>query len=218
MKKIHTTWFDIYSLWDHIIFQDYRNDSSLYYMYSSMNGIKNISRATFLTQKFWPQFSLILPYLEDENENVVAMENWNIITCWFRNFYFQWFSWDWEFLKKREDIWFNSIYGFDIDQHGNIWYVIPTHDYVWVFSVEKNIELFPLGNYKFSWCFSMPESIVIYDDYAYISDMWNKRIIRINTLTFEIKEYLNFDEPVWEYIRCSNLEIVRLESGIYQIQ
>lgn len=215
MKKIHTTWFDIHSLWEYLYFQDYRHELSSYYRYSIANGVENIDRTTFLTQKFWPYFELILPCLEDENEKVIRQKNWGIITCWFKNFYFQWFSSEWKFLKKREDIWFASIYGFDIDNNNNIWYLIPTYDYVWVFSLEKNIEIFPFENYKFTWYFSMPENIIIYDDYAYISDMWNKRIMRMNIITFELEEYLNFDESVWEYIQCNDMEIVRLESGIY---
>ena len=33
-------------------------------------------------------------------------------------------------LQRREDIGFDNIYDFDLDIDTNIWYVIPTHDYV----------------------------------------------------------------------------------------
>lgn len=214
MDKIHWTWFNIFPSWDILFFQDYRSDFNLYYKYSIVNWIEQISKVSFLNQKFWPHFEAILTYLEDDNERVVIKKDWEIVTCWFRNFYFQWFSSSWELIKKSEKIGFDSIYWFDIIDD-NIWYVIPTHNYVGIFSLSENRELLPLENYKFQGMFSMPESISIYNNFAYIADMWSYRVMRINLKSFELEEYLSFHEPVWEYIQLKDCEVVRLSSGVY---
>ncbi len=214
LRKLTSFGEDLQGIDASLYFRDSISDR--FYQYDLLS-IKEVSRNIFYTIKFWSAFWEILPNLEDSLDHVYRYKNGNILTCGFRNSYFQWFSWEWQLIKRREDIWFDSIYWFDIDKNGNIWYVIPTHDYVWIFSLEKNIEVFPLENCKFLWCFSMPESIAIYGNYAYICDMWNKRIVRVNSFTFEVEEYLNFNEPVWEYVQLNGLEIVRLESGIYRV-
>ena len=42
-------------------------------------------------------------------------------------------------------------------------------------------------------------------------------ILEIDLTTFEAFDYAEFEEPVYQYIRVDNTEIVHLESGIYTL-
>ena len=63
--------------------------------------------------------------------------------------------------------------------------------------------------------FELPEFTIVYEDKLYVCDMGNYRICIIDLKTNEVREYLRFNEPTWEYFQIDGKEIVRLESGIY---
>lgn len=172
--------------------------------------VKNIiSREEYLKAKFGDNYVKILPLLEDENETCIKLKDWYILCCGFRNFFFQWFDSNGNLVKKREDIGSDSIYGFDVDDIGNIWYVMPTVNAVVQFSLKENRELYHSHEFNY------PEDIKIYDNIAYISDMGSRRILTFDIKTYKLEEYMQFEEPVWEYLRVENREYVRLDSGLY---
>lgn len=215
MKKIYTHWFDLFSSEWILFFKDYRYQADKYFQYDSVAWLEAISKDVFLMKKFWEAFHRIIPYLEGESESVVQCQE-GIISCGFMNFHFQWFDKNGNLIQKREDIGFDSIYDFDLDKNHNICYVIPTHDYVWLFSLSENKELNLLKNLNESKYFSMPEAIKIYDDHLYISDMWNKRIVKISLKTLNPEVYMTFDEPISEFIQLPNQEeFAVLESWLY---
>jgi hypothetical protein len=61
----------------------------------------------------------------------------------------------------------------------------------------------------------LPEDAIVYDDKLYVCDMGNRRICIVDLNTNEVKEYLKFGEPTWEYFQINGKEIIRLQSGIY---
>jgi hypothetical protein len=212
MKNIHKNGYDLFVRWSYLFFQ------TVEWKYFSFNGLEILQIQTdeFLSSKFGAEYLKILPYLEEGyNEKVLLLEWGVILTCGYRDFYFQWFSRDWALIKKKENIWFNSIYAIAIDKDNRIFYTIPTASYVWIFSLEEDKEILPYSDYKFLGIFDYPEDIKIYWNEAYISNMGNNKLMTMNIVNLEVTEYLSFFEPVWEYIRLNELEIVRLDSWIY---
>jgi len=65
---------------------------------------------------------------------------------------------------------------------------------------------------------SFPESICIFKDNLYISEMGNRKITKVSLENKEMSDYLNFEEPVWNFLKNNLLEIVYLDSGIYEIK
>lgn len=70
------------------------------------------------------------------------------------------------------------------------------------------------GNSK---CFDKPQSIFKIDDEVYVSNAGSKKIRIVNVKDYTVKDYLQFEETVWKYMRIGNKEIVMLDSGIYEL-
>jgi hypothetical protein len=118
----------------------------------------------------------------------------------------------------RFDNGFDTIYSIALDKDNALWIAQPTLHYIGRFSLETEKELFSIGgDFENPETFDHPEEVRIYDDYAYICDMGNRRISRINIYNKELEEYLKFDEPVWEYRQFKEKELVRLQSGLYEL-
>lgn len=60
-----------------------------------------------------------------------------------------------------------------------------------------------------------PEDIFIYENQVFVSEMGNKRVLKINLNTLEQEVYLSFEERVWSFQKNEFTEIVLLDSGIY---
>lgn len=121
-----------------------------------------------------------------------------------------------EFNIGRFDNGFDTIYSIALDKDNALWIAQPTSHYVGQFSLETNEELFRIGgDFENPETFDHPEEVRIYDEFAYICDMGNSRICRINIQNKELEEYLKFEEPTWEYRQFKDKELVHLQSGLY---
>lgn len=70
------------------------------------------------------------------------------------------------------------------------------------------------GNSK---CFDKPQSIFKIEDEVYVSNAGSGKIRIVNIRDYTVKDYLQFEESVWKYLRIGSQEIVMLDSGIYQL-
>ncbi len=66
-------------------------------------------------------------------------------------------------------------------------------------------------------CFDKPQSIFKIDDDVYVSNAGSKKIRIVNIKDYTVRDYLQFEESVWKYMRIENKEIVMLDSGIYEL-
>lgn len=188
------------------------------YHKSDLTNIWDISESEYNEMKFGKHFAKFLPLVGTNKDYAVKLKDGSVICTGYVDYYFFFIDSKGTIIDKREDIGFDNIYSFDVDKNGNIWYTIPTANYIGQFSLLKSIDIFHLGEkYIDENPLTLPEDIKIYGDFAYISDMHNHRIIRLNIETKEWIEYLKFDELTWEYRQFKDKEIVRLESGIHLI-
>ncbi len=66
--------------------------------------------------------------------------------------------------------------------------------------------------------FISPEGLWLSDIGTLISCNTVARKIReIRLDTYEVEEFLGFEEPVFQYIKLNSIEVVRLESGVYRL-
>ncbi len=184
-----------------------------------LTNISSISEDEFNIAKFGVNHSKFLPLIGTNTDSAVKLNDGSLICTGFKDYFFYFIDKNGNIKNKRDDIGFDNVYSFDIDKNNNIWFAIPTADYVGQFSLEKSAEIFHLGEkYENNKPLSLPEDVKIYNDHAYISDTNNHRILKINTETKEWTEYFKFNEPTWEYRQYENKEIVRLESGLYIVE
>ncbi len=110
---------------------------------------------------------------------------------------------------------FDTVYGFAVYED-LIWVAYPTRNTIKCYNLKTYKELYSIGDIGGT-LFNLPESIYFYDELLYVCDMGNQRICTIDPKSKVIGSYKVFREPVWEYIRSNNYEIVRLKSGIFRV-
>ena len=99
-----------------------------------------------------------------------------------------------------------------------VWVATGARQVVFCKEIESKIIKYATGQpYQETNEMSFPESIVIYDNHLFISEMGNKRISKINLDNYQTGIYREFEEPVWEYFVNNKYKIVRLDSGIYSM-
>lgn len=157
-----------------------------YYYRSNGYDVDGVDQTTFLQAKFGGNFAHIMSHLKDDTAISRRIADGHTVCCGFRDSRFHWFNEDGERTKILGDIGTNSIYGFDFDMDGNIWYVIPTEHYVGCYSPALSQEIFHLGGVEHEGRpLSYPEDIVLYGRHLYVSDMGHQRICTVNTETKE---------------------------------
>ena len=210
MKQLSTDGYDLIPDTNGGIF--WKNTHWDYFRWKAIGEVDRIPQSEYLSAKFWPNYEKILPFLEDEDEHAVKTKDWGVVCCGYRNFYFQWFDEHGSLVQRREDIWFDSIYGFCVDPDStDIWYVIPTFDCVEIYSFLENRVIFSNREKDFD----SPEDVYYDCGKIYVSDMGNHRIAIFDAKTKELENSIRFDESVWEYRRSANGVFVRLKSGVY---
>lgn len=110
-----------------------------------------------------------------------------------------------------------GLYALTVDGQGHLWVAAPAVHRVACYTLDGRAvghvggsdEMVP-GE------FDQPEDVVVYDEaYLFVSDMGHQRVAVVDTRTMACGTYRTFDQPVWEYRRCLNREVVRLHDGLY---
>ena len=62
---------------------------------------------------------------------------------------------------------------------------------------------------------SAPTDIFVDGDCAVVSSSGDKKLIKIDLNSYTVKDYKEFEEPVYSYKKVRGFELVLLESGLY---
>lgn len=62
-----------------------------------------------------------------------------------------------------------------------------------------------------------PNGMLLREGQLYICNSGENKILLLDTVNFTVREYLKFDEPVYQYVQVEGFHIVRLRSGVYRI-
>ena len=155
------------------------------------------------------------PY--EDREEVVYLPDGNTLRCYYQDSVVRLFGPDGSLLRALPDSIeaVCGLYSIALDADGHLWTADPCYHHVAQYDVATGRQLFSLGG---SWDpgeFNHPEDIGIYDGHAFISDMGHERVVVLDTRTKRIGTYRTFEQPVWQYRRFQQHELVRLDDGIY---
>lgn len=102
-----------------------------------------------------------------------------------------------------------------ISKNGSLlWGTSPEQKSVVSYSIAHRKFHMRIGGGKNS-SFSEPTSVFAYNNYLYVADHGTNKIRTVNLKTFRVKDYLEFEEPIYKYLRTADKEVVVLESGTY---
>lgn len=129
-----------------------------------------------------------------------------------------WFSKDGKLLKTGQFLYKDSPCRCILpDGNDAFWSVIPDEGAILKYSVPNDRMIIRIGGGEKT-PFKHPSHISKYNDNLFICDDKSRKIHRVNLSDYRISDYRRFDEPIYQYIRIGNSEIVCLESGIYLLR
>ena len=218
MKLISKKGFDFFCNTDFVFFIDRDENYQDVFFKTDLKNVIEISKNEYANIKFGKTWKT----LESTYTECIQLANGEYLTCIFFDSII--IRHDTEGKKIKEynighfETGFDTTYSIAIDKNENLWIAQPTSHYVGQFSIDTEKELFRIGgDYQKPDIFDHPEQVRIFGDFVFVSDMGNKRICKINIYTKELVEYKMFTEPIFEYGQFKTKEIVRLNSGLYEL-
>jgi len=105
-----------------------------------------------------------------------------------------------------------------IEEKNEVWTATGGAQVVLCQEISTDKTIFQLGEpYEDDSELSYPESIHIYADSLFITEMGNRRILKLGLDSKEKSVYVEFEEPVWDFQKNEFAEIVLLDSGVYEL-
>ena len=105
---------------------------------------------------------------------------------------------------------------FNLDKNEKLWIAVPVEHFVGKFDIETEEEIFSISGKELEpTIFEYPEYITAINDFIYVSDMGNRRIVKINIHNYEIIDYKKVNEPIFYFNQLNGKNIYRFKSGIY---
>lgn len=98
----------------------------------------------------------------------------------------------------------------------HFWCVVPKDNSIVRFQLKNMSADFRIGGGNAS-CFDCPQSIWKEGNLIYVANAGSKRIRIVNIKDYSVKDYLQFEENIWKYMRIGEHEVVMLNSGIYEL-
>ncbi|KOA21563.1 hypothetical protein CLHOM_00220 [Clostridium homopropionicum DSM 5847] len=191
-----------------------RGEEIGYFSYS-FDNICEIDKDTYSKWKFGLGYKNILKFFNNHPAlpSYVTLEDGSIIATEFKGSYIH------KFDKNGNLLWIND----SMCKHDSIYSIAFYKNFLWcVYPVSNMIKKFSLNSFgeeisigeRTNGIFNYPESAIVYDHKLYICDMGNYRICTVDLATNQVKEYLKFTEPTWEYFKINGKEIVRLQGCV----
>lgn len=173
-----------------------------------------IKRSTYLQKKFGRESEAFADCFTDCLSCDVGVFSGGKTAVLFPDGDIGWFGGDDRLLKEGKLQYKNSP-GRCILPDGNdaFWSVIPRENLILKVSTVTERMIIRVGGGENS-PFTHPTHIYKYDASLYICDE-KGAIKRVSLSDFRVSDYCRFDEPVYQYLRIGNSEIVCLESGVY---
>lgn len=149
-----------------------------------------------------------------------SIESDKIYSAFYQNPSLLIYSKEGDLLEKKENF-FEGYTPYEIqvrEEKNEVWAATGSGQIVLCKEIDSGKTTFQIGTpYDDKGDLSFPESIQIYANSLFISEMGNKRVLKIDLNSKEKSVYLDFEEPIWDFQKNELAEIVLLDSGVYQL-
>lgn len=178
--------------------------------------ISQIRRSTYLEAKFGDEFLYFSKIFPDFiNYKCVKLPNGGIIAVYPNG--------DAAIFDKHNEItWEGSLKYRNSGPSGvaciddSIWVSFPDGDTILRYNAETMREELRIGSQKDN-AFSQPRGLWSNGKNLVVCNCAGKCIESVDTSSYVVERYAQFDEPVYQYVKCGPFEVVLLESGIYMM-
>ena len=211
MKLISKNGYGIFER-DHSVYFIANNS---FYRYDFVDVIE-IPKTDFLyakygkNNKFWDK-----PFHE-----FGRLKNGNFVSVFYQENVFRVHSPDGQIFQTIETIRprlnYGGIYGMAVDKNNDIWIAAPVEHYLGKFNLEGE-ELFSITcddslepielNY--------PENVCAIEESVFVSELGNKRIVKLNINNYEMENFKFVSKPIYYYSRLNGKEIYQFDTGVY---
>ena len=211
MKLISKDGFGIFEKGNSVYFSTGNN----FYEYD-FKKTNEVSKKEYLSCKYGNKNK----YWDKPFHEFGRLKNGNFVTVFYQENNFRVHSPEGKIIRTIEKIRprlnCGGIYGMTVDKDENIWIVAPTEHYLGKFNLQGT-ELFSIagddslepGELDY------PEHISSKGEFVFISDMGNRRIVKMNITNYEMDNYKLVDESIYYFNQLNGKNIYQLSSGIY---
>jgi hypothetical protein len=178
------------------------------------DSTRGVGQDEFLAAKFGPAYKAILSSFGREPDSVSRALDGSVAACYFAESIVRIFGPVGQSISEvgpgsrgRSG---HLLYGVALSDIG-IWAAYPSDNTVVLYLMDGT------EGSVLSSIFSYPEHLAIIDGTLYVCDTGNRRICHLDQQTLQVTELHTLEKSVWEYLRAGSREIVRLQSGIYEL-
>ena len=173
------------------------------------NFIFESSQKEYLEVKFGVNYAKFQNYFDTELIQCTGNKNSidECAICFYQESVIRFFAENGDLIWELQNKNFSDIYDICINDQF-LWVTYPVENIILKYSLKDKVYIT-----EYSENLNYPESLSLYNDNIYVSNMGNKNVLQIrDNKLYQQKE---FTEPVWEYVENNYIKVVRLSSGLY---
>lgn len=197
--------------------EDRETSKISFYSFDIKTGtIASVTKNAYLLTKFGAAFSAISSQLNDYISCDTA-KLWNGQTMvLYSTGEFGLFDENGKLLKTDSVI-YKDAPARDITVDNNyVWCTVPDKNLIVKYSVQQSRVVLRIGSESGS-TFNGPVSITEADGKLYVCNPSSRKIKTVDLSDYSVKDYKEFDEAVYKFIKVEDHEFVILASGVYMI-
>lgn len=186
-----------------------------YYEFSD-NQISEIDRKIYVKNKF----GIENKYWTKPEYEIGILSNNNFVTVFYQENLVRLHLSNGKVINELSSIHpklkYGGIYGITVDKNDSIWIAAPVENYLGKFDTEGK-EIFSIYGTELLEPNELdyPESVVAKNDYVFVSDCGNRRVVKIHIINHQIAEFKRVNEPIYYFGELDEYYIYQLKSGIY---
>ena len=188
-----------------------------YQMYSFERGtVSPVTRSVYLQAKFGPNYSFFEQQLGDFiNYKCVSLPEKRLLAL-YPTGESKIFAPDGEVVWEGK-LTYKEFGPSDAVCSGkSVWVAFPGGDTIVRYNAKTMREELRIGSKRDN-AFSKPCGLWLNESNLMVSNAVSMGIEQVNTETYTVEQYAQFEEPVYQYMKINSNEIVLLESGIYRL-
>lgn len=185
--------------------------------YNQENGrITDMTKKEYIQIKFGPNGRLIADELGDfVTCHAAVFSNLSVFTL-FKSGRMVIFNSDGTAVADKELLYRGCPASSPAIEGKYVWCAVPDIDAIIRYAPQEGRVVLRVGGGKIP-AFGRPESLSIYIDKIYVCCSGLRKIRSVELSDYSVKDYFEFDQPVYQYCRVYGKEYATMASGLYEL-
>lgn len=175
-----------------------------------------VTKSTYLQAKFGKSYRSIVEQLGDFISCDTSFFHNGAVAVLYKSGDLNIFSASGKLILKSELTYQDAVIECPAVDEKNIWFVVPERNAVVNYSPAEQSVLLRIGGGK-SKAFDYPISVTKVLDTLFVCNKNSRKIRTIKLEDYSVKDYREFNEPIYQYFQVYDKEYVVLASGVWRL-